>query len=88
MATLFIEERFVPVLRDRFGRHCHADGTAPDGRARMRVGAPTPRDIAQNLAGWGALVEVLDPPEVRAALARIGAELATRYATDLVTPSS
>jgi predicted DNA-binding transcriptional regulator YafY len=86
-ATVLIEARFVPILRDQFGRHCQADGDADGdadreadrGRTRVRLGAPTPLDIARNLAGWGALVEVVEPPSVRAELARIGAELAARY---------
>jgi predicted DNA-binding transcriptional regulator YafY len=78
-ATVLIEARFVPILRDHFGRHCHTDGGADDGRARVRVAAPTPLDIARNLAGWGALVEVVEPRSVQAELARIGAELADRY---------
>jgi predicted DNA-binding transcriptional regulator YafY len=79
-ATLLIDERFVWVLRDHFGRHCHTGDVLADGRARVRVGAPTPRDIARTLSGWGAAVQVLEPPEVRAELARIGTELATMYA--------
>jgi predicted DNA-binding transcriptional regulator YafY len=79
-ATVLIEARFVPILRDHFGRHCHSDGELPDGRTRVRLAAPTPLDIARNLAGWGARVEVVEPPSVRAELARIGAELADRYA--------
>ncbi|WP_031509006.1 helix-turn-helix transcriptional regulator [Streptomyces megasporus] len=79
-ATVLVEARFVPVLRDRFGRHCHPDGEHEDGRARMRLAAPTPLDVARNLAGWGALVEVLEPVSVQAELARIGTELADRYA--------
>jgi predicted DNA-binding transcriptional regulator YafY len=79
-ATLLLAERFVPVLRDHFGRHCHVDAVLDDGRARIRVAAPTPRDIARNLAGWGAMVEVLEPASVRGELARIGTELAGRYA--------
>jgi len=79
-ATLLIAERFVWVLRGHFGRHCETVETLADGRARVRVGAPTPLDIARTLSGWGAAVEVLDPPEVRAELARIGTELAARYA--------
>ena len=78
-ATVHIEARFVPVLRDRFGRHCHTEGELDDGRARVRLGAPTPLDIARNLAGWGAMIEVVGPRSVRAELARIGAELAGRY---------
>lgn len=78
-ATVLIAPRFVPILRDHFGRHCHDDGESDDGRARIRLAAPTPLDIARNLAGWGADVEVLEPEAVRRELARIGAELAGRY---------
>jgi predicted DNA-binding transcriptional regulator YafY len=78
-ATLLIEPRFVPILQDHFGRHCHTDDELDGGRARVRVAAPTPLDLARNLAGWGALVEVLDPPAVQAELGRIGTELADRY---------
>jgi predicted DNA-binding transcriptional regulator YafY len=78
-ATVIIETRFVPVLRDRFGRHCHTEGETGDGRSRVRLAAPTPLDIARNLAGWGALVEVAGPRSVQSELARIGSELAARY---------
>ncbi|MFD1815633.1 helix-turn-helix transcriptional regulator [Rhodococcus gannanensis] len=78
-ATVLIAPRFVPILRDHFGRHCHVDGTADDGRTQVRLAAPTPLDIARNLAGWGADVEVLEPQAVRDELARIGTELAARY---------
>jgi predicted DNA-binding transcriptional regulator YafY len=78
-ATVLIETRFVRILRDHFGRHCHIEAEQDDGRSRVRIAAPTPLDIARNLAGWGAAVEVLDPPQVRAELARIGAELLGRY---------
>jgi len=66
-------------LRDHFGRHCHTDSQLGDGRARVRIAAPTPLDIARNLAGWGAMVEVIEPRTVQAELARIGAELAGQY---------
>jgi predicted DNA-binding transcriptional regulator YafY len=36
-------------------------------------------DIARHLAGWGAMIEVVEPRSVQAELARIGAELASRY---------
>jgi predicted DNA-binding transcriptional regulator YafY len=79
-ATVLIEAKFVRILRDHSGRHCHTEGEADDGRTRVRLAAPTPLDIARNLAGWGADVEVLEPPSVRDELARIGIELAGRYA--------
>src|SRR5215472_3238911 len=80
-ATVLIDARFVPVLQTQFGRHCHTDGDPGHGRARVRVGAPTPLDIARHLAGWGAVIEVTEPGSVRAELARIGTELAARYTT-------
>ncbi|GII62220.1 transcriptional regulator [Sphaerisporangium krabiense] len=80
-ATVTVEERYLPVLRDQFGRHCHPDGDPDQGRVRVRLAAPTPLDIARHLAGWGALIDVLDPPSVRAELARIGAELLARHPT-------
>jgi predicted DNA-binding transcriptional regulator YafY len=81
-ATLLIESRFVWVLQGHFGRHCHIDGELDDGRARVRVAAPTPLDIARNLAGWGTQVEVLEPTSVQLELARIGTELAEHYGRD------
>ncbi|WP_100365808.1 helix-turn-helix transcriptional regulator [Diaminobutyricimonas aerilata] len=78
-AAVLIPSRFVPILRDHFGQHCHVEEDHDDGRSRVRLGSPTPLDIARNLAGWGADVEVLEPLEVRAELHRIGSELAARY---------
>ncbi|WP_407317216.1 WYL domain-containing protein [Isoptericola halotolerans] len=84
-ATVRVRERHVGVLRAQFGRHVRVeDGTGAeavpvDGMARVHVGAPTPLDVARHLAGWGDGVEVEGPPEVRAELARLGAELVARY---------
>jgi predicted DNA-binding transcriptional regulator YafY len=80
-ATVLIESRFLPVLQDHFGRHFRLDGNLEDGRARVRLAAPTPLDIARNLAGWGAMIEVTEPRSVQTELARIGAELSAHYAS-------
>ncbi len=79
-ATVLIQHRFAGVLRSQFGRHCVVLGSLPDGRSRIRVAAPTPLMIAQQLAGWGDLVEVEESAAVRAQLARLGAELVDRNA--------
>ncbi|MEV4477478.1 MULTISPECIES: helix-turn-helix transcriptional regulator [Nonomuraea] len=79
-ATVLIAARFVPILRDRFGRHCEVVGEEEDGRARVRVAAPMAVTLAEQLAGWGARAEVVEPEEVRTELARIGAELVAGYA--------
>ncbi|MFB4281355.1 helix-turn-helix transcriptional regulator [Nonomuraea sp. MTCD27] len=78
-ATVLIADRLLPILRDHFGRHCRTLGTEADGRVRVRVAAPMALTIAEQLAGWGARVEVVEPEQVRAELARIGAELVERY---------
>ena len=72
-ATVLINPRYVPVLRSHFGRHCTVLGPADDGRTRVRVAAHMPRAIAEQLAGWGSTVEVVEPASVREELARIGA---------------
>ncbi|GAA5155970.1 WYL domain-containing protein [Nocardioides marinquilinus] len=80
-AEVLLAPRWLPVLRDVLGRHCEdaTSGPEPDGRVRVRVTAPTPRDVARHLAGWGGLVEVVGPDAVRDELARIGAELVAAY---------
>lgn len=78
-ATVVAQERHVPVLRTRFGRQCTVGNRVDRARVRVQVAAPTPLSIAQQLAGWGALVEVEASETVRAELARLGAELVQRY---------
>ena len=50
-------------------------GELDDGRLEVEVGAARPGMIAEQLAGWGAMVEVVGPDEVRDHLGRIGREL-------------
>ncbi|MFD1149427.1 helix-turn-helix transcriptional regulator [Saccharothrix hoggarensis] len=77
-AVVSVEPRHVFVVRDQFGRHCEELGEV-GGRARLRLSAPSPLMIAQVLAGWGGLVEVVESDGVRAELARLGAELVARH---------
>ena len=79
-AAVRVPARLVPVLRDRFGRHCAVEaGPDDDGRTALRVAAHTARSLAEQLAGFGGAVEVLGPAAVRAELAAIGAELVARH---------
>jgi predicted DNA-binding transcriptional regulator YafY len=79
-ATVLIEGRFVHVLQSHYGRHCEVLDTLDDSRVRVRVASHMARSIAEQLAGWGNAVEVLEPEAVRNELARIGAELVRGYA--------
>lgn len=81
-ATVAIDARHARFLEQQFGRHGRQVGELGDGRVRVEVAAPTPRAIAEQLAGWGSLLAVEDPADVREELARIGAELVTRYGRD------
>lgn len=78
-ADVVLDRRYFAVLRDRFGRHCERVADLPGDRVRARVAAPAPIMIAQELAGWGALVEVESPASVKTELARLGHELIARY---------
>jgi predicted DNA-binding transcriptional regulator YafY len=80
-ATVLVDSHAIWVLQRQFGRHCRPDGELDDGRTRVRLAAPTPLDIARQLAGWGAGIAVVEPRSVQSELARIGAELADRYGT-------
>lgn len=78
-ATVLLDPGLVPVLRDHFGRHCEVVYSLDGGPARARVAAPSALMIAQQLAGWGGAVDVVEPDSVRAELARLGSELVGRY---------
>lgn len=84
-ATVLVDARFVPVLRTYFGPHCEVVSTSSEGRAEVRVAAPSALSIAEKLAGWGGSLEVVEPATVPAELARIGSELGARYGADPVT---
>jgi hypothetical protein len=79
-ATVAVPGPLVRVVRDVLGRHASVLGDADDGRVLMRVSSHTARSVAEHLAGFGAAVEVLDAPDVRAGLATLGAELVALYA--------
>ena len=70
--------RYLWVVQRQFGRHCQVEATDGD-RIKVRVAAPTAQMIAQHLAGWGDTVTVLEPDDVRAELARLGAKLVRAY---------
>ncbi len=80
-ATVLIDSDLLHVLRTQFGRHCEVESHLEDGRVRVRVAAHMAVTIAEQLAGWGERVEVVEPAAIQEELARIGSELVARYRT-------
>ena len=80
-ATVKAPPWVLPILQRQFGRYCELldsrdDHVLVEVRAHLLVG------LAEQLAGWGDRIEVIEPPQLRAELHRIGTELARRYATE------
>lgn len=68
----------LPILEAQFGRYLTVV-TEDKDTVIATVGANLVVALAEQLAGWGRTLEVLDPPELRTELARIGAELVQAY---------
>jgi predicted DNA-binding transcriptional regulator YafY len=69
----------VPILRMNFGTRMRIGPPGPDGRVEIELSGPSLHVVAAMLAGYGADVELIDPPEVRDELAAIAAELVGLY---------
>lgn len=79
-ADVTIPEALVTPLSDVLGaRHVERVGDSVNGRVPLRVTSNTPGMLARQLAGWAPEIDVLGPPDVRDALAAIGADLARRF---------
>jgi predicted DNA-binding transcriptional regulator YafY len=75
-------------LRYHWGSSLIVHDEAPpraDGRVPVTIGGPSWGMVVDQLAGYGAALEVTSPVEARAHLADIGAQLIARYASDEVS---
>jgi predicted DNA-binding transcriptional regulator YafY len=72
----------VPMLRGRLGTRFGLGPRRPDGRVEVELRGHYVDSLAAELAGFGAAVEVLDPPELRQRLADLAGELAALYSAD------
>ena len=70
----------VGLLRMMFGTNVSIGGTDDRGRVEIEVAGAHVEALAGELAGLGARVEIVDPPEVRDRLVQIGTELVATYA--------
>lgn len=67
------------VLGVLFGGRLRLGGERADGWLEMEIDGPSPEVVAAQLAGLGARVEILEPPQARERLAQLAAELAALY---------
>ncbi|MGW7362613.1 helix-turn-helix transcriptional regulator [Streptomyces sp. NPDC054841] len=79
------ERSAEPVLQGLFGGRLRVGGPLDDGWLEIEVDGPSPQVVAAQLAGLGARIEVLEPPEARERLARLAAELAATYGPPATT---
>jgi predicted DNA-binding transcriptional regulator YafY len=78
-AIAHVEPHAVEWLRRAWGTRAHPGRTLPDGRVEVRLRGYSAPQVAIEVAGFGASLEIVSPPEVREHLTRIGAELTSRY---------
>ena len=79
-ATARVEPEAVPWLRSEFGtRLSVTERRDGGGLIEVELRSWSGQTLAGELAAFARWVEVLEPAEVREELARIGAELASRY---------
>ena len=69
----------MPLLRWVLGNRVRIGPAGADGRAEVELRGHSERALAGELAGLGAGLEVLEPPELRTLLSRIAAELTAVY---------
>jgi predicted DNA-binding transcriptional regulator YafY len=79
-ARAFAAPHAIGWARGTFGGRMRIGPAGPDGRVELELRGHHPRSLAAELAGFGGLIEVLEPEELRLELAGIGAELTARYA--------
>lgn len=84
-----VEPWVIAIVRRLFRDQVASVGAADlDGRHRIEIEASSVHSAVALLAGFGAAVQVLDPPEALEMLSRIGTELVERYGAAPSVPPS
>lgn len=80
-AVVRVEPRAAKALSDRFGAQARmlSGELADAGRVSMEVSAHRVDALAEQLAGWAGVAEVVEPSDVRAALRELGERLVALY---------
>jgi predicted DNA-binding transcriptional regulator YafY/uncharacterized protein YndB with AHSA1/START domain len=84
VARALVRPDAVWICRSVFANRVQIGPTVDDGRVEVELRGHSAFSLAAEIAGLGAMVEVLDPAEVRECLTRAGAELVAQYADDVL----
>ena len=79
-ARALVSPDMVPMCYWVLGNRVRIGPSGPDGRVEVELRGHSLRALAAEIAGFGRGLEVVDPPELRAMLAQIGAEVAAVHA--------
>lgn len=79
LAHALVKSDAAWICRAVFGNRVRIGPPGADGRPEVELRGHSVRSLAGELGGLGGLVEVIDPPELREALAGVGAELVALY---------
>ncbi|RKN66318.1 WYL domain-containing protein [Microbacterium sp. CGR2] len=82
-ATVHVEPWAVKAIADRFGAQARMLDEPPndDGRVPMEISAQRTDALAEQLAGWTGVAEVIEPDAVRVALRELGERMIALYRT-------
>jgi predicted DNA-binding transcriptional regulator YafY len=85
-ARLLVAPMYMPWVRYVFGPRLKVGAALPDERVEVEVRGANVDAIARDLAGFGAMVEAVDPPALRSRLRILGDQLCAMYADPQVQP--
>jgi predicted DNA-binding transcriptional regulator YafY len=80
VARALVDQRAMPWVRHLFGTRLRIGMAIDDGRVEVEIRSQSEYSVAAELAGFGRLVEVLEPDGVRERLVGIAGELSVVYA--------
>lgn len=87
-ATALVVAEAVGWVRASFGVRVTVGESVEDGRVEVELRSWSAHALAGELAGFGAMVEVIEPAEARVELWRVGEELSRVYGSPPASPAT
>jgi predicted DNA-binding transcriptional regulator YafY len=79
VARAMIDAEALRMVAYSLGDRLRIGAPAEDGRVEVEIRGHHVRELVLQLGGFGTMIDVLEPPELLAELARVGRELVDRY---------